>query len=124
MQSHGRMDLDAPLSPAECRALLQAGGIGRVSVSIGALPAIFPVHYRLVDDDIVFRSPSDGAPGPGALDGAVIAFEADQFDPDEAGGWSVLVVGRVEPDREPGFTRVPSERISGHRFTPLGNVQR
>ena len=116
------MDLTAPLSPAECLALLRAGGIGRVSLSVGALPAIFPVHYHLVDDDIVFRAPADATPGSGSLDGAVIAFEADQFEPDERGGWSVLVVGRVEPDREPGFTRVPSERISGHRFPPLGNV--
>ncbi len=121
MRSHDPMDLTAPLSPAECRSLLRAGGIGRVSLSVGALPAIFPVHYELVDDDIVFRAPID-APGPGALDGAVIAFEADQFDPDESGGWSVLVVGRGEADGQPGFTRVPSERISGHRFPPLGNV--
>jgi len=117
------MDRTAPLSPAECRALLRAGGIGRVSLSIGALPAIFPVQYELVDDDIVFRAPTDAAPGHGSLDGAVIAFEADQFDADERAGWCVLVVGRVEQDGEPGITRVPSERISGHRFDPLGNVQ-
>jgi hypothetical protein len=53
----------------------------------------------------------------------VIAFEADAFDPAGGDGWSVLVVGRVESDPEPGLTRVQSERISGHRFRRLGNVQ-
>lgn len=116
------MDVAATLSPAECLALLRPGGIGRVSLSIGALPAIFPVHYRVVDDDIVFRAPADHGSAPGTLDGTVIAFEADEFDPADDGGWSVLVVGRVESAAEPGFTRVPSERISGLRFDPPGNL--
>jgi hypothetical protein len=72
------------------------------------------VSFRLVDDDIVFHAPA-GA-GQDALDGTVIAFEADAFDQSDGNGWSVLVVGRVEPDTEPGLTRVQSARISGHRF--------
>jgi hypothetical protein len=113
----------SPLSPDECRDLLRAGGIGRVGVSVGALPAIFPVHFRLVDDDIVFRAPSPQSVAPGALAGTVIAFEADDFDvPDEA-GWSVLVIGRVEADGASGATRVPSTRISGLRFDGLDSVQ-
>jgi nitroimidazol reductase NimA-like FMN-containing flavoprotein (pyridoxamine 5'-phosphate oxidase superfamily) len=109
------MDFGAPLQPDECRALLRAGGIGRVGVSVGALPAIFPVRFRLVDDDIVFTEPADATTGA-PLAGTVIAFEADAFDPDHVAGWSVLVVGRVEPAPEPGFTTVRSERISGLRF--------
>jgi nitroimidazol reductase NimA-like FMN-containing flavoprotein (pyridoxamine 5'-phosphate oxidase superfamily) len=113
----------APLSPDECRDLLRAGGIGRVAVSISALPAIFPVHYRLVGDDIVFHAPSPQTAAPGALAGTVIAFEADGFDSPDDAGWSVLVVGRVEADRSSGSTRVPSARISGLRFDGLGSVQ-
>jgi nitroimidazol reductase NimA-like FMN-containing flavoprotein (pyridoxamine 5'-phosphate oxidase superfamily) len=104
------------LSPDECRALLRAGGIGRVGVSIGALPAIFPVRYRLEDDDIVFHGPTPQSEAPGTLAGTVIAFEADGFNTDDDAGWSVLVVGRVEADRRSGDTRVPSARISGLRF--------
>jgi nitroimidazol reductase NimA-like FMN-containing flavoprotein (pyridoxamine 5'-phosphate oxidase superfamily) len=113
------MDTPGPLSPDECRALLRAGGIGRVGVSIGALPAIFPVRYELVDDDIVFHSPSAQAVAPGTLAGAVIAFEADGFGHDDQ-GWSVLVVGRVEAEGAAGPTRVPSAHISGLRFGLLG----
>jgi uncharacterized protein len=111
------------LSPDECRDLLRAGGIGRVGVSIGALPAIFPVHYRLVDDDIVFHAPSPQSAAPGALAGTVIAFEADGFDSPDDAGWSVLVVGRVEADGTSDGTRVPCARISGVRFDGLGSVQ-
>ena len=39
--------------------LLAGGEVGRVGVTIGALPAIFPVNYRLIDGTIVFRT----APG-------------------------------------------------------------
>ncbi len=52
---------DGMLSPGECRALLRAGCIGRVAVSVDALPAIFPVRYRLVDDDILFDAAPTGA---------------------------------------------------------------
>jgi nitroimidazol reductase NimA-like FMN-containing flavoprotein (pyridoxamine 5'-phosphate oxidase superfamily) len=102
------------LSPDECRDLLRAGGIGRVGVSVGALPAIFPVRYHLVDDDIVFAAARD--PFKASLAGTVIAFEADAFDPDHTTGWSVLVVGRVESSADAGTTRVPSDHISGLRF--------
>jgi hypothetical protein len=114
------MDTPGPLSPDECRALLRAGGIGRVGVSIGALPAIFPVRYELVDDDIVFHPPYPHVAAPGVVTGAVIAFEADGFEHGAVDGWSVLVVGRVHADGLTGHTRVPSAHISGLRFGGLG----
>ncbi len=109
------MDSGAELSPDECRALLRAGGIGRVGVSVGALPAIFPVRYQLVNDDIVF-TPTPVSLTGASLAGAVVAFEADAFDADHTSGWSVLVVGRVEASADSDAPRVPSDRISGLRF--------
>ena len=44
------------LDEHECRRLLASQCIGRVGVTIGALPAIFPVNYVTVDGDIVFRT--------------------------------------------------------------------
>jgi uncharacterized protein len=88
------------LDQQECRRRLGTGGIGRAGVTVGALPAIFPVNYAVSDGDIVFRT------GPGtkldaAASGAVIAFEVDNIDPFSHTGWSVLVVGTARPITDP-----------------------
>jgi nitroimidazol reductase NimA-like FMN-containing flavoprotein (pyridoxamine 5'-phosphate oxidase superfamily) len=44
------------LSDDECRDLLAVAQIGRVVLSIDALPAALPGNYWLIDDAIVFRS--------------------------------------------------------------------
>jgi uncharacterized protein len=133
------MALDSlrPLSRDECLGLLAGRRLGRVSVSIGALPAILPVNYALCDDAIVFRTAPATKLGV-ALMGAVVGFEIDDAD-DFLGGWSVLVVGHATEIRDvatlervrrlplkswaPGeldyFVRVPTEHISGRAFGPL-----
>jgi nitroimidazol reductase NimA-like FMN-containing flavoprotein (pyridoxamine 5'-phosphate oxidase superfamily) len=78
-----------------CLALLGAEGIGRVAVSIGAVPAVFPVHYAMLDGEIVFRT-AGGTSLDAALRNAVVAFEVDDVDPLHHGGWSVLVVGTAD----------------------------
>ena len=88
------------LTERQCRDLLQTEQIGRVAVSIGALPAIFPVNYRVVDGDIIFRT-GEGLKRRAALRGSVVGFEVDHIDPEAATGWSVMVVGLAreqEPD--------------------------
>lgn len=82
----------ALLSPEECETLLQRAIIGRVAVSIGAVPAVFPVNFVLVDDGIAFLT-GKGTKLDAAVRNAVIAFEVDDFDPVYHEGWSVLVVG-------------------------------
>lgn len=79
----------------EARALLASAEVGRVGVTIGALPAIFPVNFRVIDDAIVFRT-SPGSKLSAALEGAVVAFEADHYATEDRTGWSVLAVGRAE----------------------------
>jgi nitroimidazol reductase NimA-like FMN-containing flavoprotein (pyridoxamine 5'-phosphate oxidase superfamily) len=78
------------LEPEECRSLLGRGGIGRVGVTIGALPAIFPVNYAVLGEDIVFLT-GEGTKLRTAVDRSVVAFQIDEFD--NATGWSVLAVG-------------------------------
>jgi nitroimidazol reductase NimA-like FMN-containing flavoprotein (pyridoxamine 5'-phosphate oxidase superfamily) len=87
------------LDERACMELLRTGEVGRVAVTLGALPAIFPVNFRMVDDAIVFRT------GPGtklsaASDGAVVAFEVDDWDRADRSGWSVLAVGPAEVVRD------------------------
>lgn len=83
------------LDEEQCRRLLASGEVGRVGVTIGALPAIFPVNYRVVDDAVVFLT-SPGTKLEAATANAVLAFEVDDFGIADRTGWSVLVIGRSE----------------------------
>ncbi|GIU87135.1 MAG: pyridoxamine 5'-phosphate oxidase [Acidimicrobiia bacterium] len=82
------------LTEAECRSLLASGSIGRVGVTVGALPVILPVNYAFVDGTIVFRT-AEGTKLRAAVDRAVIAFEVDDYDEVLQRGWSVLAVGHA-----------------------------
>jgi hypothetical protein len=75
----------------ECYYLLSTRTVGRVAVTIGALPNIFPVNYRVQGNRIVFFGDA-GSKLAAALDGSVVAFQVDQTD-DFTDGWSVNVVG-------------------------------
>jgi hypothetical protein len=45
-----------PLTEDHARGLLATGEVGRVGITVAALPAIFPVNYWLIDGTIVFRT--------------------------------------------------------------------
>lgn len=123
------------LDEEQCLSLLGHVHIGRVAVSLGALPAIFPVNFVLDGTSVVFRT-GEGTKLAAAVDGAVIAFEADRFDALERSGWSVMAVGTAsvvtdqeERDRmrrlplapwvdgrRDNFVRMPLELLSGRRI--------
>lgn len=92
-----------------CRRLLANERIGRLGLSVGSLPAIFPVNYGCVDDRIVFCS-EPGEKLTAAERGDVACLEIDQFDRFEHSGWSVLATGRlsIAPDeRSVRYERLP-----------------
>ena len=80
------------LSRAQCFALLESATVGRVGVSIDALPAIFPVFITVVDGVVAFRT-VPGTKLAAASAGAIVALEADDVDGVTGDGWSVLVRG-------------------------------
>ena len=82
------------LDEDECLRLLDTVPVGRVAVSIGALPAVFPVNFARYDHRVVFRT-GQGTKLDAAARNAVVAFEADQFDATQREGWSVMAVGRA-----------------------------
>jgi nitroimidazol reductase NimA-like FMN-containing flavoprotein (pyridoxamine 5'-phosphate oxidase superfamily) len=82
------------LTERECFALAALRPIGRVAVSVGALPAVFPVNFCLVGRDVLFRTAA-GTKLDAALQESVVAFEVDDFDAEGHLGWSVLVVGKA-----------------------------
>jgi nitroimidazol reductase NimA-like FMN-containing flavoprotein (pyridoxamine 5'-phosphate oxidase superfamily) len=80
------------LSRKECLTLLATRQVGRLGVSIEALPAILPVNFRLLEGRIIVRT-VPGTKLDAAVAQAVVAFEVDDYDPEGSWGWSVLVRG-------------------------------
>jgi nitroimidazol reductase NimA-like FMN-containing flavoprotein (pyridoxamine 5'-phosphate oxidase superfamily) len=124
------------LTPSECYELLEQATVGRIGVSIDALPVILPVHFTLLDDAVIFRT-RPGTKLDAATNGAVVAFQADETEALEQESWSVLVQGVArevtDPDELarvkllpmvawPGsrdgdrWVRIRSGKASGRRF--------
>jgi uncharacterized protein len=81
------------LEPGECLRLLASVTVGRVGVTIDALPAVLPVNFVMSEGAVVFRT-VPGTKLDAATAGAVVAFEVDAYGTAESpGGWSVLVRG-------------------------------
>jgi nitroimidazol reductase NimA-like FMN-containing flavoprotein (pyridoxamine 5'-phosphate oxidase superfamily) len=107
--------------------------VGRIAVSSGDLPEIYPVNFCLDGETIVFRSAAGSKLEKLSLNSHV-AFEADGWDED--GGWSVLVRGtgslitdadelaRVAkapllpwvPTIKKNWVRVTPEKVTGRTF--------
>ena len=87
------------VSEQECLALLRSAGLGRIALRIGDSPAILPVNFAMLDDDVVFRT-DPGSKLSAALMGIQVAFEVDHAEGPGRAGWSVLVVGYAEEIRD------------------------
>ena len=127
------------LSAAECLRLLATDSVGRVALSIGALPAILPVNYTLLDGDVVFRTGAGGK-YEAAVRETVVAFEVDSLDRANGTGWSVLVTGVASlltdprlvsralellpeawaPGDRAELVRIPTSLLSGRRISRSG----
>jgi len=123
------------LEEDDCLDLLSHPKVGRIGVTVGALPAIFPVNFAMSEGAVVFRT-GEGTKLAAATDQAVVAFEVDDWDPMEHTGWSVLALGRASVVEDPDevaklrrlplapwaggsrehFVRMPIEFVSGRRI--------
>lgn len=89
------------LDREECLRLLERASIGRVVHTRHALPAVLPVNFCLdVDSAVLMRTSADSELAA-AVDGVVIAFEADEVDATAHSGWSVVVTGRATVVTDP-----------------------
>lgn len=116
---------EEPLSEEECWALLATASVGRIALSVRALPMILPVQYYLDGRRLVTCLGHHQIPER-SLDDAVVAFAADAIDPVSQSGWAVEVLGRSTIPREHGVTadcghpgtgqlvNIDAETISGH----------
>jgi nitroimidazol reductase NimA-like FMN-containing flavoprotein (pyridoxamine 5'-phosphate oxidase superfamily) len=82
------------LSRDDSLSLLTTVPVGRIGLSMDALPVVLPVNYALDRDGerLVLRT-AEGTKLRAALHRSVVAFEADHIDPFSHTGWSVLVRG-------------------------------
>jgi nitroimidazol reductase NimA-like FMN-containing flavoprotein (pyridoxamine 5'-phosphate oxidase superfamily) len=115
------------LTRAECLMLLAQASIGRIGASIGALPVILPVHFAVHEESVLFRT-IPGTKLDAATIGAVVAFQADAYEPLDGTGWSVLLQGIAsEVSDEEGNALARSVPIrswvgmeSNHRLVRIG----
>ena len=96
------------LDRATCLHLLGSAHLGPVGLTSGALPLILPVNYRLVEEEIFFRT-GVGTKLEAATRGTVVAFEVDEHSAFNHTGWSVVVTGTA---RDVGPDEV-DERLQG-----------
>lgn len=119
---------DDALSEWECWDLLATASVGRLALSVRALPVILPVQYYLNGRRLAVGLGHHGLPER-ALDETIIAFAADSIDPVTKSGWSVQVQGRsviprgLRIDTDCGWPAAAAQvveiepgRISGHRM--------
>ena len=80
------------LSRDECLSLLPSSRVGRVGVSIGAIPAILPVNFLPLGDSVLFRT-SGASELFRACVGSVVAFEVDDHTDAGLFCWTILMQG-------------------------------
>jgi hypothetical protein len=89
-RAHGRTDAASDphlvtIDEEECHGLLAGGGVGRVVFRSAGRPVALPVNFKMLAQDVIFRSADDGEVSAIAFDEQV-SFEVDRID-DAMGGW-------------------------------------
>jgi uncharacterized protein len=109
------------LGREDCLLLLGSATLGRIGVTVNALPVVLPVNFWFDGEQIYIRT------GPGtkleaATRNAVVAFEVDDIDPLYHSGWSVVVTGRVHAViDEDELERLRPAPLA--RWAPIGDGQ-
>jgi nitroimidazol reductase NimA-like FMN-containing flavoprotein (pyridoxamine 5'-phosphate oxidase superfamily) len=77
-----------------CWDLLRRHQFGRLALTVGNEPEIFPLNYVVQDDTLVFRT-AQGTKLAALTVNDMVALEIDGFD--QRTGWSVVVKGQAHP---------------------------
>jgi nitroimidazol reductase NimA-like FMN-containing flavoprotein (pyridoxamine 5'-phosphate oxidase superfamily) len=89
------------LGRQECLRRLATVPVGRIVYTRQALPAVLPVNFSVDGDGAVVLRTSAASELVRAVDGAVVAFEADDVDAVRHSGWSVVVTGAATVVTDP-----------------------
>jgi nitroimidazol reductase NimA-like FMN-containing flavoprotein (pyridoxamine 5'-phosphate oxidase superfamily) len=124
------------LSPQECLRRLEGVPVGRIVHTRRALPAVLPVNFSLDGDGTVLLRTAAASELARAIDGTVVAFEADAVDAVARSGWSVIVTGTAAvvtdpeeharlvrtgprswaPSPKEVFVRIPPDLVTGREL--------
>lgn len=113
----------------ECRRLLATQNVGRLALTVNALPLVVPVRYHY-DGGRLWCQTAGPKHVNGMVDGHVVGFEADDLDLEHGTGWCVSVTGTIhvvgpaeeDPDHLPTWfadgqlLELRAEIVSGHRL--------
>ncbi|MFJ1708090.1 pyridoxamine 5'-phosphate oxidase family protein [Kitasatospora sp. NPDC088346] len=111
-----------PLDERQCLELLGRTAVGRVVYTVGALPAVLPVRYRLGGDGSVLLRADGASELVRAVAGALVAFEAGELSETDGSGWSVTVLGRADVTPDPTCPLGPAAPAPSAPATPAGQV--
>jgi uncharacterized protein len=109
-QDHPVLDLDA----AESWDLLAGSDLGRLAVSVGDYPEIFPINYLAHDGVVLFRT-AQGSKLVNLTINRRVALETDGYTDDFA--WSVIVHGTARSLRT-GAEIEAASRLPLHSWIP------
>ena len=88
------------LAAPACFDLLRQAQIGRVLLSVDALPTARSVKFALLGTRIVMRVAA-GSQVHRATPGRVVAFQSDHYDGANGDGWSIVALGVGEEVSDP-----------------------
>jgi hypothetical protein len=119
--------LPRELDEQECWELLSFSTIGRIALSVKALPVILPVQYYLDNRTLAICLGQHEIPNA-SVENTVVAFAADAVDTSSQSGWSVQVQGLAHRPVREGIARdcgqppagrvvhIETAMVKGHRF--------
>ncbi|MGW1616490.1 pyridoxamine 5'-phosphate oxidase family protein [Streptomyces sp. NPDC002285] len=93
------------LGRRECLRLLATVPVARIVHTRHAPPAVLPVNFCLDQDSAVVLRTAADSELTRAIEGAVVAVEADHVDAAAHAGWSVVVTGRAAVVTDPAEYR-------------------
>jgi nitroimidazol reductase NimA-like FMN-containing flavoprotein (pyridoxamine 5'-phosphate oxidase superfamily) len=82
------------LGREECLNHIRQGGAGRLVFDDERGPVALPVNYRMLGNDLVFRT-GDGSIAAAVESGKQVSLETDHLDDALGEAWSVLVTGKA-----------------------------
>lgn len=97
----------------ECWRLLRSSSLGRLALTTGDGPEIFPVNYFPEDGTLILRT-APGTKMDALLGNEPVALEADGFNAYGTIAWSVIAKGLAEAIPADD----PSQQSAAHELTP------
>jgi nitroimidazol reductase NimA-like FMN-containing flavoprotein (pyridoxamine 5'-phosphate oxidase superfamily) len=80
------------LDRTECLRLMSTQILGRIGVTVDALPVVLPVNFQVFDGELIIQTERDTRLAE-ATHNTVVAFEVDNAETGGTGSWSVTLTG-------------------------------